>query len=84
MHISEQVSATLVSDGWQQKHHTFKKLIPNFAAAGSLSNGDRVVTLTMSASGRWLERRDGWGKVERDVDLRNYSDPKEAIKAVLK
>lgn len=88
MHISDQVAAILVSTGWRAIELNtgthFEKHIAGFAPAGSLSDGTRLVTLTMCETGRWLERKDGWNKTERAIDLRDYSnEPQKAIDAVL-
>lgn len=86
MHISEQVHVALCKQGFEFSLASgeFSKLIEGFAAAGQFSNGRRVVRVRMDDTGRWLERVDGWGKVERDVDLRNFPDqPEAAIAAVL-
>lgn len=86
-HISEQVIDRLLQDGWTNSPGMvhFRKIIPNFAPAGTVSNGARSVALRVCTDGRYIERHDGWGKVERDVDLRDYpNDPNGAIEAVLK
>jgi len=85
MHISNQVRNALIADGWtRHANGTFSKRIEGFASAGSLSDGTRVVRLAMDESGRWLERQDGWGNVERDADLRNYeNNPMGAINYTL-
>ena len=79
-HISEQVHAYLIADGWWICGVKFNKI---FATGGLF--GRQIKTLQMDKTGRWLERVDGWGNVERDVDLRNFpNDPAGAIAAVLK
>lgn len=90
MHISEKVEQALIADGWELQSFinagdrcNYQKRIENFAPAGTVSNGARVVTLRIDQTGRWLERVDGWGKVERDVDLRRFDDAATAIQAVL-
>lgn len=83
MHISDQVEAELVAQGWMNHGEEFRKLVQDIEEAGALSDGRRVVRLVICPKGRWLERVDGWGKVEREVDLRDYTDAKAAIKAVL-
>ena len=85
MHISDKILAELLRTGWRHKaKDTFTKRIEGYAEAGTVSNGARIVTLEMDATGRWLSRVDGWGKVEKDADLRNYqNDPRGAIDAVL-
>ena len=86
MHTETQVKNELISEGFiETSPSVFKCLISNFEAAGTISNGDRMVTLTIDETGRWFSRVDGWGKVERDVDLCNFvHNPIGAIKAVLK
>lgn len=79
MHISEQISAVLVSQGWTQKERTFTK---SFATGGAF--GSALKTLQICERGRWFERVDGWGAVEKDVDLRDFPNaPEAAIAAVL-
>ena len=86
MHIETQVKNELLNEGFiETAPSVFKCLISGFAAAGTISNGERMVTLTIDETGRWFSRVDGWGKVERDVDLRDFvHNPIGAIKAVLK
>lgn len=88
MHISEQVIQALLNDGWKgataANGSFLRKRVKNFAPTGTVSNGTRNVTLTIDSTGRWLARIDGWGKTERDIDLRRYpNDPNGAISAVL-
>lgn len=84
-HISEQVAAALIADGWRFDGATYAKRIEGFAPAGFHSDGTRIVRLEIDESGRWLTRRDGWGVVIRDIDLRDYpAAPHAAIAAVLK
>jgi len=45
--------------------------------------GEAIVTLMMDQSGRWLERVNGWGETEREIDLREYEVADRAIVAVL-
>jgi hypothetical protein len=80
MHISEQIAAVLVSQGWSLgSDSAFRK---KFATGGSY--GSTTKTLLICEFGRWLERLDGWGVVEKDVDLRDFPDaPEAAIAAVL-
>ena len=89
MHISDKIAATLMADGWSiigrgtnlpfyTKRHTFPEL------AGTISNGTRVVTLTICERGRYLARVDGCGRTIRDVDLRDFpNDPTGAIAKVM-
>lgn len=90
MHISDRIAAELGVNGWEMRARAshrdtlFTKRIEAFAEAGTCSDGARVVNLSIDESGRWLERHDGWGKVEREVDLRNFIDnAKGAIAAAL-
>jgi len=79
LHISARVSALLRADGWAVTGWTFKKRAPTGGQFGF-----QIMTLRIDETGRWFERVDGWGKVERDVDLRNYeNDPAGAIKVVI-
>jgi len=83
MHISDMVTDELVLDGWDDRAQDngdviFYKRLPTGGAFG-----EAIVTLRMDHTGRWLERVDGWGTVERDVDLREYISAEAAIEAVL-
>lgn len=83
MHISEQIAAELVSQGFEieagSEGRCFRKALPTGGAFGSA-----VTRLELCERGRWLDRQDGWGHMEREIDLRNFSnDPTGAIKAVL-
>lgn len=40
--------------------------------AGQLSNGLRNVTISICKRGRYIGRLDGWGKIEKDIDLRTF------------
>jgi hypothetical protein len=84
-HISEQVAETLTASQWTAlEAGAFTKRLDAYEEAGTVSNGARQVTLTIDESGRWLARLDGWGKVARDVDLREFPGaPGAAIAAVL-
>lgn len=83
-HISEAVAAALIADGWQESHGEYRKRFAGIAPAGRMApDGARIVTLRIDASGRWLERLDGWN-VARDCDLRNYDGrPRSAIAYVM-
>lgn len=85
MHISDQVAELLQNDGWQETApNTWRCMISGFAPAGTISDGTRIVRLTICDAGRYLSRVDGWNHVEKDVDLRNWQDnPAGAIAAVL-
>jgi hypothetical protein len=85
MHVSEQVEEELKRNGWKKFGAFWRKRIDNFEEAGMFSDGARIVNLSICESGRWLERKDGWGKFEKDVDLRGFIDnPQGAIEEVLK
>lgn len=75
----DQVIARLESDGWE-------KIAPYIWRKSFKSEGEfgRRGVLIQLDNARYLERIDGWGKVEKDVDLRRYEDPGEAIADVLK
>lgn len=81
--LGEEVQTGLATRGFEQNGETFSKRIENFAEAGTVSDGARVVTLRLDDRQRYLERVDGFGKVEADVDLRRFQDPDDAIDAVL-
>lgn len=80
MHIFEQVAAELQVQGFSRyAGWQFRKSVPT---GGEI--GRTTLIVQMDDTGRWLERVDGWGKVEKDVDLRNFAnDPKGAISTVL-
>lgn len=87
-HISDQIVNALRADGWKHAGRIdqieYRKRIPGFAPAGTISDGTRLVRLTICPAGRYLERVDGWGNVEKDVDLRVWkNDPEGAIRRVL-
>lgn len=93
MHISDQVAQALLNDDWvwdgdlngSLYEAKFTKVITFPELAGTISDGTRLVTLTICERGRYLSRVDGWGKVELDVDLRDFpNEPHRAIDAVLK
>lgn len=81
-HISERVKAALIADGWlyaiAPAGHHFEKMFPT---AGE--HGRAKVFLLIEPCGRWFERLDGWGAVEKDVDLREFDKAAEAIAAIL-
>lgn len=88
-HISEQVAQELKILGWLVAHDeqgfVAQKMINGYETPGQMSNGTRLVTLEIDSTGRWFSRVDGWGKVIKDVDLRNFSnDPQGAIDEILK
>lgn len=86
MHISDQVTNELIEQGWtvDAEGRRFQKTIDGFEEGGTVSNGRRVVNLFLDEGGRWFERHDGWGKVVRDVDLRQFpNNAPGAIRAVL-
>lgn len=84
MHIKEQIIEELKTTGWKVQGKTAEKLVHSFSQSGTLSDGSRVVRLSIDECGRWFERLDGWGNVQKDVDLRNFENsPKAAIEAVL-
>ena len=78
-HISDDVRATLTRYGFTvQPDGTFRRAI---ATGGTFGTGCQLVRL--DASGRWLERVDGWGTVEVDTDLRRWpNDPAGALEAI--
>jgi hypothetical protein len=84
-HISKQVRDVLIDAGWIQKTcfgsvgMYFEKYIKGIAPAGSFSNGNHFINLEIDSTGRWFSIVDGWGKVERDVDLRCFNSPVAAI-----
>jgi hypothetical protein len=81
--LADQVRAALADYGFQARGDELSMRIEGFAEEGTVSSGARVVTLRLDQQGRYLERLDGFGKVERDVDLRQFDDPQAAIEAVL-
>lgn len=91
-HIADRVAAALLAGGWVEDRapgpegavRCFRKLVPGAAEAGALvPDGRRVLFVQICERGRWFERVDGWGKVEKDVDLREFEEAAAAIAAVL-
>ena len=69
MHISDEVRAVLIQRGFSTSDATtYKRII---ATGGTF--GRATQTVQIDPTGRWLERVDGWGAVQRDVDLRDYA-----------
>lgn len=69
MHISDEVMAVLIQrDFCTSDATTYKRTI---ATGGAFGRTTQIVQI--DPTGRWLERVDGWGTVERDVDLRDYA-----------
>ena len=56
---------------------------PVFAGGGHFGIHIAHRTTPIFSAGRWFERVDGWGKIEKDVDLRKFDDAAAAIAAVL-
>lgn len=89
VYFDEIVRARLVADGWDRQPRcfdgdVFHKRIPGFGPKGAFApDGVRFVKLRLDDRGRYLERIDGWGKVEKDVDLREFDEAAAAIAAVL-
>lgn len=59
MHISDEVRAALIQRG--------------FCTSDATTYKRTTQTARIDPTGRWLERVDGWGNVERDCDLRDYA-----------
>lgn len=69
MHISDEVQAVLIQRGFRTSNDaTFRRTI---ATGGAFGSTTQIVQI--DPTGRWLERVDGWGNVERDCDLRDYA-----------
>jgi len=82
IHISEVIADLLIEDGFIFKNGEYQCYVKGFAPAGEVSDGTRLVRITISETGRWLERLDGWNKVEQCVDLREYYSSRDAIGAI--
>ena len=84
LHISDRVREALVQLGFTSADGaSYSRKVEGAAEAGTVSDGTRMVTLRIDAiTGRWLELVNGWGTVESDLDLRDYSDPLLAIWAL--
>ena len=84
-HIADTIAATLRADGWQERVGEFSKRIAGQAMPGTICpDGARIVALRIDQGGRWLERIDAWGKVERYCDLREFQGrPRSAIASVM-
>ena len=78
MHISDQVAAELTGRGFVVDGGHFAKRLPTGGEFGFAK-----VFVTISDDGRWLSKVDGWGAVEKDCDLREFSNAAKAIGAVL-
>lgn len=86
LHIQDRIEQYLTSIGFKFKFadngdQVFTSWRKFDHLAGNLTNGERLVTIVMDETGRWLERHDGWGKAEKCLDLRNYWS-KEASEAI--
>lgn len=53
--------------------------------AATVTDGERLVQLFVDPTGRWLECRNGFGVVEADVDLRDFTQAPafDAVRAVV-
>lgn len=85
-HIQDRIEEYLLSNGYNVKtaengDQVFQSWRKFDDLAGNLTNGERLVTIVMDETGRWLERHNGWGVSEKCLDLRNYwtRDASEAI-----
>lgn len=79
MHIVDQIIETLENDGWDRDGADYR-FFKAFETGGAF--GSAKTTLLMDESGRWLESINGWGHVEKSIDLRNFSNnPAGAIAA---
>ena len=86
--IGVEVEKFLVDAGWEMSSLSdgtveFKKKIGGFEESGTLSDGTRVVTLSLCPRYRYLGRVDGWGFVAKDLDLREEASAEVAIKKVM-
>ena len=88
-HIADKIKSYFAAEGWShaENEHGVKatKNIRFEKLAGSLVNGDRLVTLQLDQNGRWLESVDGWGVVNGCADLRSFSNKTahEAVSSVI-
>ena len=80
MHISDEARDVLIQRGFSTSDATtYKRTIATGGAFGRTTQTARI-----DPTGRWLERVDGWGNVERDCDLRDYAGrPGDAVDSVL-
>lgn len=67
-HIAAEVVEVLTSQGFQRDGED--RLSKRVATGGQFGVTRVFVRVVFD---RYLERVDGWGTVERDVDLRNYA-----------
>lgn len=79
-HISDRVRGVLTLLAFQLDNGVYSRTVAGVADAGALTDGTRMVRLQVDAAGRWFEMLDGWGKVERDCDLRGFTDAREAVR----
>ena len=84
-HIKDDLHNLMISENWEfDGVETYRKFVDGIEEAGTISDGSRVVILTIDGTGRWFSRVDGWGTVINDIDLRNFwGDPAGALKKVL-
>lgn len=80
MHISDMVVAELLEQGFTF-HAETNTYLKAYATGGSFGISAHIVSIDVT--GRWFESLSGLGNVEKDVDLRNFSDAKAAIAALL-
>lgn len=78
MHISEQIAAELINQGFEQINGDFHKTVNTNGAFGK-----SLIIVRIDPAGRWLERIDGWNNVECDIDLRNFDNASSAISALI-
>ena len=86
MHIADKVAEELKARGFlpvpvaRGGGLRFHRLVES---GGAFGKAREIVEIC--AQGRWLDRRDGWDKIEKEVDLRNFANaPGRAIDEVLK
>lgn len=78
MHISDATLSALASLGWTIYGMRACKLVRNAAPAGTLSNGDRTVSMSFCGAGRWLTCEDGFSTAF-DMDSREWVGRPEAF-----
>lgn len=77
MSVADKIIELLNNDGWVEFRYSgivgFHKKIKSYDISGQFSTGDRIVHINLDSTYRWFSKTDGWGKVDKDLDLRLYS-----------
>lgn len=79
MHIADSLAAAFAAIGFTARPigdgMEYSGRVVGAAMGGAIvPDGARVMRFTIDATGRWLASVDGWGKPERECDLRGHGD----------